>query len=480
MPAEPSSTRRSAWLALPAAVSLVVFLASTGRRAPWGDEAFTVYASTLDWPDFVHMVTQRVDAVHATYYLLMRNHILVFGHDPAVLRIPSAIAMALACLAVTLIAARLCGRRCGLVAGFAFVALPVTIDYATEARSIALGTCLAAWSTWVALRIADSDRRPWWGWAGYVLLLTLTGWVFLYAWLVVVVHAVVLATARDRSRRLVLQGLAAVVTSVVLMVPLLVAAASQRHQVAWIGAFDDPATQAKTFAAFVVGNSTTLTRVTALALWIVVLWGTVTALRSARTPGARRALAVGWTWFLGPGFVLLAVSVVQSTFSTRYIVFCAPGAAVLLAVSLDRLRTRWLAVAGTGLLVLAIATHLTTYSVAGRDDWQTKADVLTENAEAGDAIVGSWAGYALMWRVWPLPTPLVDLSTSGDRIGSDYLPAPETVPIESAPDTVWLVPRVCPNPQDQAYLTSHGYRLAAQFPAGDCPVEKYVKAQASE
>ncbi len=69
------------------------------------DEAATRYAALLSLRQLAHLL-RHVDVVHGTYYLLMHGWAAV-GTSPAVLRIPSVIAMCVAVALTAVLAARL-------------------------------------------------------------------------------------------------------------------------------------------------------------------------------------------------------------------------------------------------------------------------------------------------------------------------------------------------------------------------------------
>src|SRR5690349_23076877 len=93
------------------------------RQSSMGnDEVATKWAALLNWDQLQHLL-RRVDAVHGFYYALMHVWAKV-GTSPAVLRVPSVIAMAVAVALVAVIARRLTGS--GWTAVFAALIMAVT------------------------------------------------------------------------------------------------------------------------------------------------------------------------------------------------------------------------------------------------------------------------------------------------------------------------------------------------------------------
>jgi len=86
------------------------------------------------------------------------------GSGEFVVRLPSAIAVAVAAGAVAAIGRRLISPWAGLAAGLLFAVLPAVSRYAQEARSYAVVTALATIASYLLLRTlqaAPGERRRW-------------------------------------------------------------------------------------------------------------------------------------------------------------------------------------------------------------------------------------------------------------------------------------------------------------------------------
>ena len=139
-----------------------------------------------------------VDAVHALYYLMMWPLAHLFGTSELVMRLPSAIAMAVAAFGVALIGQRLGTWQTGLLAGLVFAALPMTSRYGQEARSYALVTAIAVLSSYLAIRLIDEPVRRWL--VSYAASLAALGAMNIFALLIIPAHGMTLAAAKRQAQ----------------------------------------------------------------------------------------------------------------------------------------------------------------------------------------------------------------------------------------------------------------------------------------
>ncbi|WP_236145987.1 glycosyltransferase family 39 protein, partial [Verrucosispora sp. SN26_14.1] len=183
------------WL-LPAGLTLLVTLAGLDSAQPWRDELATWSAATRPAADLFRL-TGTIDAAAAPYYLLVHAWTAVAGDSVAALRLPSALAMAVAAGLTATLGRRLWDARVGTLAGLLFAVLPSTSRYGQEARPYALATALAVLST---LLLVDSLHRP--GprrWAGYAVTTAALGLAHLVALTLLAAHAVAVLTATPRT-----------------------------------------------------------------------------------------------------------------------------------------------------------------------------------------------------------------------------------------------------------------------------------------
>src|SRR5215472_9589601 len=153
---------------LPPAVALVISLWHITRPSFWRDEAATISAVRRPLGDLIRMLGN-VDAVHGAYYLMMWPIEHILGSGALVLRLPSAIAVAVGALAVAATGRRLISPWAGMSAGLIYAVLPVVSMYGQEVRSYAMVMAVAAISSYLLVRILDAEparQRRWIIWYG--------------------------------------------------------------------------------------------------------------------------------------------------------------------------------------------------------------------------------------------------------------------------------------------------------------------------
>ena len=152
------------WLpVIPALATFAVMLTGIGNSSFWEDEASTLSAAGRSFPQLLRLL-RHVDTVHAAYYMLMWVVIRVAGTSETAVRLPSALAMAVAAGVIALLGRRLVSAGAGLAAGLVFAALPQVSWYGQEARGYALATALAVVASYLFVRVLDAPpaaRRRW-------------------------------------------------------------------------------------------------------------------------------------------------------------------------------------------------------------------------------------------------------------------------------------------------------------------------------
>ncbi|MFC4913256.1 glycosyltransferase family 39 protein [Actinomadura gamaensis] len=444
-----------------AASTLAVVLVQLGRPSYWTDEAATVSAVSRPLPDMLR-VFDRLDLVHATYYLLMRPWADVFGIGEWSLRMPSALAAAAASAGLVVLGRRLGGTAAGLAAGLAYGGLPTVSRYAQEARSYSLVAAVAVLASYLLLRgCADGVRRrgPWL--AGYTASVLLLGMLNLDALLLVPAHLVTLALARRRETGLLWRWLIAAVAAGAGLAPFVLAAAGQRKQVEWLK--PPNGSTVVNLAEFLAG-----TRSMILPVAVLAVVGAIVGRRpgAGAQPGADGrpgregipAAALAVPWLLLPPAVLLAWSFVGSpVFLSRYVFFCVPALALLVGLALARVarfgrRTsgRWLGmtalVATVALLAdLSLPHQGQIRRENSRLDLRLAADVLRQQARPGDTMV--FLSGVVRWGSLAYPDAFrrvrdvglaVDPVRAGNYVGVDS-PPEAMLPALAAADRVWIM-----------------------------------------
>ena len=231
-----------AWLPLvPALVTLLVSLYKITGPSFTRDESATLAAVHRSFPQLVSMLGH-VDVVHGAYYALIWVVVRIGGSGEFAVRLPSAIAMAIAAAMVTVLGRRLVSSWAGLAAGLTFAFLPQVSWFAENAREGAVLTALACVASYGLLRALqtgalqqDAARSRWL--AGYGVTLLALGLGNLFALLLVVAHAVTLAWSRREyrvDRGFALRWAAAVAAALILVSPVAVVGYGQLRQIHWI------------------------------------------------------------------------------------------------------------------------------------------------------------------------------------------------------------------------------------------------------
>ena len=387
--------------ALLAGIFAVVFCAA-GSWIPsfWGDEAASIMSAERPLPSLFRMLGN-VDAVHGTYYLMLHFWIEVFGASPLSVRFPSAIAAGLIVAGTVVLAERLASYRVAVFAGLVCLLFPRITFMGAEARSYALSAACAVWLTVVFVGlIARRDRRilPW---AAYAALLAVTGYVFLFAMLIVVAHlAILLTVSRDHWMRRT--WLLSVAIALALTAPVIFYAVAERNQIKYLSV-RDALTPWNLLVVQWFGNV-----VYAAFAWALVVAAALIAWRMRREGRTLRRLSlplVAACWALIPTIILVAANGIHSVYSARYLSFAAPGAVLLIAWMLSRIpgtmrlrlplrssRIRRMPVAVAALIALLLAAAPTYVLQRGpysenNSDWAQVSATVGSHAKPGDAIV---------------------------------------------------------------------------------------------
>lgn len=379
-------------------IGLLAFCAAfIGSWVPsfWDDEIATISAAGRS-PHQLLMLLQSVDAVHGFYYFLMHGWTSVFGFSELAMRLPSAIAVALACAGTVVIGRKMGSEQIGLAAGFVLALLPRMAWAGTEARQSAFTALFAVALTLLLIRAWKSGRVL--DWLLYGLCAVLGVWMFMFFALAVVSHAIagLILKRRPVATLIACAGAGAVA------LPFLLYALGQKAQVDWIQ--DRSLIQSLATAGvkqFFYGDDRPTENLP--PQWILgfvvllgvleiglLLWG----LRAARRVPDLRPLAVlGLVSVAVPAMGLLVVSVVaQPVYVARYLTFTAPAFALLVGVGISQLpATRKLLrnLIITAVAIASLVPQLTIKSLVNEppDTERQLAALLSAQSEQPAAIV---------------------------------------------------------------------------------------------
>ena len=365
-----------------ALVTLAVTLWKIQVPSFWRDEGATQSATQRSFTGLIAMLSH-VDAVHGAYYLLMWLEVRLAGHGELALRLPSVLAMAATAALITVTGRRLVSRRAGLAAGLTFAALPAVSWFAQDARPFALETAAGAAASYTLVRLAeDGARRRWAHW--YAASLVALGLANVFGLLLIPAHAAALAAWPPTGRRRAVAGpwARAVILACVALLPLIVATWAQRAQVGWLR---PPGASAALATGRLVGSA-------ALLLAAAVLAGTGLAHaalgRRLGTDWPARLPALCLPWLAGPPVFLFVMSQFQPAYTFRYIVFCAPAAALLIGTGLAAAGRVATATGLALLILLALPAQLGERGPAGHADNIRGLDQIVARYERpGDAVL---------------------------------------------------------------------------------------------
>ncbi|MFB7845114.1 glycosyltransferase family 39 protein [Microbacterium sp. NPDC056052] len=388
MSADPARLRRPALVA--GTVGLVAGVIGSWIPSFWGDEAASVMSASRTWPELWRML-QTVDGVHGAYYTFLHLWIGLFGASEFAVRLPSAIAAGFLAAGTAVLAGRLCGPRLALTAGLVVALLPRTAVMAAEARSYAIGSAIAVWLTVLLLALLER-RRPWWLWVAYAAGMAAAIYVFLYLALLLVVHGVFVLLFHRRALGRWLAGAAA---GVLLALPIVLVADAERNQIGFL-AYRDYITPLNVLAL------QWFDPVTAWPCGALIAIGAIVAVRGRRRdPDGFRLNALALLWLgLPTAAVLIGSVLLTPMYTVRYLSFCTPAAAILVAMGV-RTAAGWIArctplaaTTATGILlavglVAFIPNLLVLRGPYAKDgsDWREAAGYLHAHAARGDAVV---------------------------------------------------------------------------------------------
>ncbi len=400
-PQQPVSGRRAAALAIAlGGVATVLSLLGSWIPSLWGDEAASTTSAQRSIPSLFHMLGH-VDAVHGTYYLGLHAWVAVFGASPFSLRFPSAVAVGITVAAVVLLVLRLSTVRMAVVAGILCAILPRMTYVGEEARSFAFSAAIVAWLTLLLIELIRREGRSGGLWISYAALLMLGIYTFLYVVLFAIVHLIILylsglppAIRRSFYRKWMMATAAAIV----LAAPVIIAALFQRGQIAYLET--TPQLGFLTLTVSVWFWRPWFAIVSWFLILVVAAVAVVRFIRSRKDPMAERRSPGGLpslelvaaSWLLVPSLLLIGSQFVLYDFTARYLAFCAPAAAILMALGLDALsmRRRLLLTAGVlAVVALAVPVYLSQRQPYSKNnsDWANISAALASNASKGDAVV---------------------------------------------------------------------------------------------
>jgi mannosyltransferase len=464
----------------------------------WGDEAASVLSAQRSLPSLFRMLGN-VDAVHGTYYLFLHFWVQMFGASPFSVRFPSAIAVGIAVAGIVTLGSRVAGLRVGAFAGIVAVFLPRITYMGEEARGYAMSAAAVVWLTILLVHIVALERPKRRLWIFYAIGLAACGYIFLFSMLIVVAHAVIVLGTRQRA--MIEPWGRAILASVVIAAAVIRFGIGEAGQIAFLANRDS--TNIRTIVVTQwFGNDLMALVAWTLIIMAIVVWG-IGAYRTRRDSGipdssgdsgarAPSLVPLAAIWLLGPLAILLAVNSVHAVYSSRYLSFAAPAAALLIGWLLARVPR----IVAIPLLVLVVAASSISYFsertpfAKNNSDWSQIADTIQANAIPGQGILfdeGTRPSRAprLALRTYPssfegltdvaLKTPWYDTTNWHDAVYPSSAIAARIGSIK----TVWLVEYRLPGTKngtyDRSMLWSLGFVVVAEYPQHSSVVLKLTR-----
>lgn len=318
------------------AFNLAVKLLWLGAQELAHDEPFTLYWSQRPAAEFKDMLlTENNPPLH---FLITRWWSKLVPFEAGWLRMPSAVFSALAVWPLWLSSRKLGGDRVALVSALLFSLSNYHYGYAHELRGYALFTLLACWSAWLLIRRSGEARVGWVPLLQLALVNAAMVYTHYFGWLMVGVQALMVFLVpglRAWRGSFAVSVLIAAVLFGPMAAVFLKRAATSLAAGTWL---THPVPEELYNQIWKWSNAPVL----AVAFLVVIAMGIV------RSRGPQPAMRAAFIWGLVPLFGLYLVSQWKPMFLDRYLVFAAPGFAVLVAVSIEALRlpARWTTLCG--------------------------------------------------------------------------------------------------------------------------------------
>jgi mannosyltransferase len=371
-------------IAVPAATAFAVGGYEITRPPLWRDEAITKDAIGRPVGQIFALLAH-VDAVHGAYYVLVHFIAAAIGTSDLALRFPSLCAMV---IATAFTAAT--GRRTaalaqargaehggwisipaltGLLSGMVFATAPLMVYYAQMARPYAFVTMFAAMASYLLLRAYPDGRWRWW--SAYGAAVAFTGLFNLFGLLIVAAHGLTLLLTDARSQasggrrlgRIPLRWLTACLAAVIVLAPLLRVSLREQAQLGWM--IRSPGYHTVTWLFRDFAGSAGLIRP-----FVLLALGGIAAGCIADRWRPLNPAALALPWLAVPPGLLIAASFIKPVYNLRYVEFCLPALAILVAAGLAglirlassaqlaRLGVAWMPPAIAALVMLGLAAML--------------------------------------------------------------------------------------------------------------------------
>lgn len=355
------------WTAL-GALLLDLFL--LGRRSLRFEEAQALDAAGGSW-SYLWAALRDDEAPHAVVDVVLKGWIALGGDSEWMLRLPAAVAGAIAVGLTCLLGTKLLSRGAGLVAAGVLATNAGVVAWSQTARSESFVLAAVVLATLAFVGALERPAR--WRWALWSLATALSLAVSLLAVPVVAAHAVTFLVRRPRPEWRAPAVALAAVAAVACTTALLVGTAATIA-----GGLPD-GRELGLGLWRLVGSSPVPLVIAALGLFVLV---------TARVAGgATWKTALLGTWLVAPVAAGLVVSLARSSFDPRYAVAAVPALALLVAAGVVSQR-RWIAFTLLALLGASAAVALAFwYSGPSDENWRAAVAAIRAEQRPGEAVI---------------------------------------------------------------------------------------------
>jgi mannosyltransferase len=384
-PAKSKALRTATLLAI-FVVGLALRLYDLGSESIWYDEVWAVRIARMEPLEI--MRASLGDNNPPLYYLLLHYWILLAGDSEFAIRLPSAIASALAVPLIYGIGTLLFSRAAGLMAALILSFSAYQVRYAQEARGYALLVFVGLASFYFLLKLLKDDKS-WTTSAGYVASTTLLMYTHVYAILLVAAQGIYLLATRQAPRKWLLSAGAVAVLYVPgvvwLAVNVLSSGGAWNNAMFWV---PEP-TLTHVVDFFVLYSGFALV---AAAFGLLAAFGLFDLVRSKQGSAAWLLLA----WLLVPIVVPFVVShLYRPMLLDRYTIAASPAFYLLVARGVEGLtRIKYSRVLvhahipfAIGVIVFSLLATLDYYTATTKEPWRQVAGYVDVHAKPGDLIL---------------------------------------------------------------------------------------------
>lgn len=325
------SKRLKAWHLVFSFFVLYVLLAI--RLPIWIDEAFTIQQSSLPLGSLIKDCLTKLDAVHLVYYVICWLIGVAFDQSLLALRLLSILATLGTLRNLFYVMSLKFDRTTSLIAISIFGILPVTIDFATQARSSSLVTFLFSCTVLIAIKSEGNFQNP--QLIQFLFLSTLfvcVNFLSLVGYIIVLLYIF----AKNKVFFKSLKHRASLIIPFVAAIPFVLLGQHQKSQIQWIGSESSFQEMVNKFWFWPIQGDDRVAG-KAIVCFMVLSIASIAVSRKIVDSLQSQKLVVVFLSSIAvlPPLILLVASLVQPIFLTRYFAYSGLGVSALIALFLS-------------------------------------------------------------------------------------------------------------------------------------------------